>query len=488
MPKSSPLALLYLLFLTALAAPARAQGANGNEIDAERFKPAITHDGFIQVEGSNVRSRADPFELGAFLNYSRNSLVAVNGAGDIINNGHIISGRLGGDVYASLTVAKPFAIGLDIPFFLAQTGDQKPDFGGLGDIRLVPKIRFIDGREGVGLALITELRAPTHVADFSGGTRMIVGWPKLAFDYHTLEHWHLGLNAGAMIRERTDFYNVVAGSEFTYAAAIAYRFGGHDGPVALGGEMNGAVGLLAQQQEEVPLELSPFLKFYPGEVEIAAGAGFGAVAGFGIPVVRGFFGVKWSPTSHDRDHDGIPDNEDKCPDQAEDRNGYEDFDGCPDGDKDDDQDGIPNYLDQCPNQKETINGVQDEDGCPDGGPAQVIREDGKFRVLQNIKFRSGSAELDPASDSVLDQVALTLKANPDIKRMRIEGHTDETGGRDMNMRLSQERASAVRAYLIKRGVKPDRLRAEGYGPDRPIAKGNSPEALAKNRRVEFIIE
>ena len=218
------------------------------------------------------------------------------------------------------------------------------------------------------------------------------------------------------------------------------------------------------------------------------GPGIGMVPGYGVPVLRAFVGIKWSPTSHDRDGDGIADDEDKCPDQAEDFNGYEDHDGCPDGDKDDDQDGIPNYLDQCPTQKETINGIQDEDGCPDGGPAKVIRESGKFVVLENVKFKSGSAQIEPESHSILDQVALTLKANPDIKKMRIEGHTDETGSRDLNMRLSQERANSVRNYLISKGVKPDRLRAEGYGPDRPLVKGHGPEALAKNRRVEFIIE
>ena len=483
MPKSSHIALLYMLFLVLLAAPARAQD---NNLDAERFKPAITHDGFIQVEGSGVRPRADPWELGAFLNYSRNSLIVVDGAGNLTS--HYISGRLGGDVFASVTIAKPFALGLDIPFFLAQTGDANPDFGGLGDIRLVPKIRIIDGFEGVGLALVAELRAPTHVSEFSGGARMIQGWPKLVLDYRSSQSLHMGINVGALIREQTTFFNVVAASEFTYSAALGYRFGGRKGVFELGGELNGAVGLVRARVEETPLEGSPYLKFYPGEVEISMGPGIGMVPGFGVPLLRAFLGIKWSPTSHDRDGDGIPDDEDKCPDQAEDYNGYEDHDGCPDGDKDDDGDGIPNYLDQCPNQKETINGFQDEDGCPDGGPAQVIREDGKFRVLQNIKFRSGSAELDPQSDSILNQVALTLKANPDIKRMRIEGHTDDTGGRDMNMRLSQERANAVRSYLIGRGIKPDRLRAEGYGPDRPLVKGNGPDALAKNRRVEFIIE
>ena len=85
-------------------------------------------------------------------------------------------------------------------------------------------------------------------------------------------------------------------------------------------------------------------------------------------------------------------------------------------------------------------------------------------------------------------MALTIKANPDIERIRVEGHTDETGTHDMNMKLSQDRADAVRNYLIRKGVSPKRITAKGYGPDKPLADGKDPKSLAKNRRVEFIVE
>jgi OOP family OmpA-OmpF porin len=89
---------------------------------------------------------------------------------------------------------------------------------------------------------------------------------------------------------------------------------------------------------------------------------------------------------------------------------------------------------------------------------------------------------------VLDQVALTMKANPQFKRVRVEGHTDDTGPRDVNVRLSKERAESVRQYLVKKGVRPNRLSSEGYGPDKPVVEGTSDDARAKNRRVEFIVE
>jgi OmpA-OmpF porin, OOP family len=99
-----------------------------------------------------------------------------------------------------------------------------------------------------------------------------------------------------------------------------------------------------------------------------------------------------------------------------------------------------------------------------------------------------SAQIQPRSYSLLNQVALTIKANPDIDKLRIEGHTDDTGPRDQNMKLSKARADSVKRYLVGRGVNPKRLEAEGYGPDKPLVDEKTPAARAKNRRVEFVIE
>ena len=96
------------------------------------------------------------------------------------------------------------------------------------------------------------------------------------------------------------------------------------------------------------------------------------------------------------------DEDDECRDVPEDRDGDRDRDGCPEEEADDDRDGIPNSEDDCPNAKETINGFQDEDGCPDPGDRRVIYEDGEVKVLDNVKFRSGSAELDRPAHA-LDQ-------------------------------------------------------------------------------------
>jgi outer membrane protein OmpA-like peptidoglycan-associated protein len=117
-----------------------------------------------------------------------------------------------------------------------------------------------------------------------------------------------------------------------------------------------------------------------------------------------------------------------------------------------------------------------------------VYEDGEFKILDRVEFETGSAKLNEDSHSLLDQVALTVKANPQIEKVRVEGHTDSRGDERMNERLSQARAGSVRQYLINRGVDPRRLTAAGYGESRPLEEGDGEDAWAKNRRVEFIVE
>jgi len=187
----------------------------------------------------------------------------------------------------------------------------------------------------------------------------------------------------------------------------------------------------------------------------------------------------------DNDGDGIPDLQDRCPKQAEDKDGFEDEDGCPD--LDNDGDGVPDKVDKCPNEPEDRNGVEDEDGCPEGGGGTAIRG-GKIDLAgKRVLFKRGSASLLPASFKLLDRIANTLRNNPNIRLVRIEGHTDNRGNAAANLRLSQARAMAVLNYLVKRGVARRRLTAVGYGHKRPKVPNTSEKNRAINRRVEFII-
>jgi OOP family OmpA-OmpF porin len=485
-------ALSAFVCLLATSSTAFAQPARPREpLDIERFKPHVTYDGFVMTEGSAVRPEADRWQVGAYINYSLNPLITVNQDDELVDR--FVGHRLGFDVLASATLFGPVALGVGVPFFLYQDGDEDPDVAGFGDIRIVPKLRILDDRELFGLGLVAELRVPTHAGDFSGGARNVVFAPRLIADHRFWDTgFRIGANAGVAFREKTTFENVTALSEYVYTAAASYRFGGWDGIAAIGAEVNGGVGLTDSiNLEELPLEGTLFAKINPTkEWEVSGGPGVGLIPGYGIPTFRGHVGIRWSPTENDRDGDGIPDDEDACPDEPEDRDGFEDTDGCPEDTEvaDDDKDGIPNIDDACPQEKETINGIEDEDGCPDKGDAKVIRKAKQLVILENIEFATGSANIRPVSYPILNQVALMMQANPDITKVSIGGHTDSRGGREMNVVLSQARAESVRRYLMMRGVKSGRLAAKGYGPDKPLVDENTDEDRQKNRRVEFLID
>jgi outer membrane protein OmpA-like peptidoglycan-associated protein len=392
----------------------------------------------------------------------------------------------------------------------------------------------------------------------------------------------VAINLGAVVRQSTQVFDphdlaaknpdprmlIDLGHELTYGLGLAYRFVHW---VGLGVEFYGYVPLVSAACKQTPTKPCPGkdytadvlggLQFFPTkDLVVAAGAGAGVLTSAARhDDYRVFLGITWAPVEGkgvsavggvDSDNDGIPDAQDACPNEAEDKDGFEDEDGCPDPDNDqdgipdkkdkcpnepedkdgyqdddgcpetdndgdgipdaqdkcpndpedrdgfqdddgcpdadNDGDGIPDVADKCPNEPETRNGVDDDDGCPDSGGQVVVTRD-KIAVPEQIQFETGKAVILAASDKVLNGIAEKIKANPQVKRIRIEGHSDDPGGPKKNQELSQARAEAVREYLMKRGIEPERLQAVGYGNSRPLSSGKTKEAHAKNRRVEFII-
>jgi OmpA-OmpF porin, OOP family len=192
----------------------------------------------------------------------------------------------------------------------------------------------------------------------------------------------------------------------------------------------------------------------------------------------GFEDVDGCP-DYDNDNDGIYDAQDQCPDNPEDRDGFNDADGCPDNDND--KDGIVDAQDACPNNPEVVNGYKDSDGCPDEKPQEIKQT----LVLRGVNFKTASAELLEESYYVLEQVYNSLEAYPNVK-VEIAGHTDDQGSDSYNLALSYDRAKSVVAYLVMRGISEDRLVARGYGESRPLVPNTSAEGRAKNRRVEVV--
>jgi outer membrane protein OmpA-like peptidoglycan-associated protein len=148
-----------------------------------------------------------------------------------------------------------------------------------------------------------------------------------------------------------------------------------------------------------------------------------------------------------------------------------------------DGDGVPDEDDTCPEQARPA----ENRGCPMGTRHLVIVSRSKLEILEQVRFETGRARIEPDSFPVLDQVAEVLRSHPDLLLLRIEGHTDDRGSAFGNLVLSQARADAVAAYLDRKGVARDRLQPVGYGLARPIASNATAIGRAANRRVAFTI-
>ena len=225
---------------------------------------------------------------------------------------------------------------------------------------------------------------------------------------------------------------------------------------------------------------------------------------------NGFEDLDGCPDDPDTDHDGIPDSRDACMLEPEDKDGYLDDDGCPD--LDNDADGIPDTKDKCPNQAEDMDGFEDADGCPDedndkdtvadvydecpntpgqpngvrpGCPSLIIVTAKEIRITQQIQFDFNKSTIKPVSYPILDAVRDVLVANPKIT-IEVQGHTDNVGQAAYNLKLSQQRADSVRAYLVAHGIEPARLISKGFGMNQPLVPNNTEGNRALNRRVQFI--
>ncbi len=175
----------------------------------------------------------------------------------------------------------------------------------------------------------------------------------------------------------------------------------------------------------------------------------------------------------DSDGDGVVDANDKCPGTT--RGTAVDTKGCP---LDSDGDGIIDTNDKCPG---TIVGDKvDAEGCG-------ILNKTKEIVLENVNFKTGSAQLTASSSPILNQIATILTANPAVK-VEIGGHTDNRGRADMNKKLSLKRAESVRNYLVDKGVAAAQLSVMGYGDAQPIADNGSKKGRLSNRRVELKVQ
>ena len=221
------------------------------------------------------------------------------------------------------------------------------------------------------------------------------------------------------------------------------------------------------------------------------------------------------PVREDRDRDGLYDDEDSCPDQPEDRDGFEDDDGCPDPDNDgdgfldqddpcplepedldgfedegcpeldNDRDGFLDHDDACPDEAEVLNGVDDHDGCPDEGLIEMI--DDRIVLEERVLFDFQRARVKSSARPVLEAIVELWRQHPDWARVRVEGHADTRGDVAYNQELSERRARRVRDVLVELGMPVEMIEVVGHGASMPRDLARTEEAHQRNRRVEFVV-
>lgn len=240
--------------------------------------------------------------------------------------------------------------------------------------------------------------------------------------------------------------------------------------------------------------------------------GNGTLPGAGLTQVQFLVGYAWGRGEpSDTDGDGVIDRVEECPDTpkgaAVDARGcpldsdadgvFDGLDGCPSTPPgaavdaagclpDRDGDGVPDARDKCPAEP----GRGSADGCPplaarEPEPEPQMPSLPRRMTLDGVNFEPGSVRLTPDSITILDNAAASLNAWGEV-RVEVAGHTDSSHSAAFNLELSRRRAEAVRAYLVKKGVRAERLTARGYGESQPVADNRTAAGRMQNRRVELV--
>ena len=532
------LATLALLLMSPLAS------AQEGGFNAITLQPSVPGRGGLVTEGSEI---IKPLDVSAFLlfDYSFAPVEISNQQGARLKG--VIDQQSFAHLRAAMGLYGPVELSLTLPVSVTRVfGDASGDLAAssVGDASIGLKLQLVSPKKGFGLAALAELVAPSGTPEDLTGDGAAGGALRVLTQYQT-GALQLTANIGLRLHPNTEaFFGAQQSNQVTYALAASYAMSD-----TLFASIEG-FGAVAVGDGQNPAEAAVSVRKKLGGLSLLAGSGVGLSSAVGVPDARVFGGVSYElKIARDQDSDGIADNKDGCVQIPEDRDGFQDDDGCPDDDNDgdglfdaadrcpneaedkdgfedqdgckdtdNDNDGLADAVDTCANQAEDKDGFKDDDGCPeddndgdgivdtgDGCPNEAevrngfLDEDGcadvkpeydftnqSKVVFYDILFEAGSDALLLASLPVLDAIVRSLKEQPNVK-VRIEGHTDADGDDKDNLLLSQKRALAVMNYLTREGISPARLDYAGYGETKQLSDNKTTEGKAKNRRVEFLV-
>lgn len=480
---------------------------------------------WFALDSLDLRGKVRP-AFGLAMDYSTRPIVARDPEGNDL--AELVASQLFLDPSASVVLFDRLRLGALVPIAVSQSGDSftsstrrfRPPESTLGDIRMSADLRLV-GTHGdpFTTAIGASLYAPTgsrknYTSD--GNTRFA---PHLLFA-GDISFVTYSARAAYHYRPLTERYDGRAlGSQLELGAAIGVRGGKDDGHLIVGPEIFSSTvtreeAFFKKHQTDVEAILGAHYTYK--DVRFGGGVGGAILNAIGSPKIRALLTLEWTPHIEeapppppppppyedkplweaapllplpppppapppppDRDGDQVPDGVDACPDVPGVASDDRLANGCP-GDRDDD--GIIDKEDACPDLAGTASSNPNRNGCP------LVRiDDDQIRIMDQFHFKASSAEILAESNMLTLTIASTMKTHPEIKKLRVEGHTDNSGNAAANVKLSQARADAVVKALIKAGVDKKRLSAKGVGQMNPVDSNSTPEGRAANRRVELHI-
>ncbi|HEX8699421.1 MAG TPA: Ig-like domain-containing protein, partial [Myxococcaceae bacterium] len=431
-----------------VAVPAHAQGTSplSDKIDVQQYKPGPGSQDLLGLHSAKLGSHMQ-WNLGASVNYATDPLTVIDPRTDTAVY-KIVASQLTVDLMGAIALFDRLELGLALPITSQTAGDPVeglptfPEGGGtgLGNLRVVPKVNLLSS-DTLSLGAALPIHLPTG-SQFRGGAFSVQ--PRLLGEWGRSGGLRVLANLGLNVRPKEQLRGLVVGNELAYGIGAEVPFG----KLSAGGTLVGAMGL-GQDAEERPMELLATVRYrISGALAAHLGGGPGLGQGYGTPGFRVFAGVAWvapggkaqpepqpEPKPEpkpapppDTDGDGFTDDKDGCPNEAEDKDGFEDADGCPDTDND--RDGVADTGDACVSEPETQNGYQDADGCPDEVPdtdGDGLKDD-KDRCAKEPEDKDGFEDEDGCPDPDNDKDGVTDAADKCPKEAEvINGVKDEDG-------------------------------------------------------------